>query len=525
MSIPVVLHVRTNIDWATMTEEGFLRQEQPPGSACPMSAEQRQALLRAIRLWDRTFRMSYFSYRQRLKEIAELSWTRIRNLDLILRRPGLSAILDILDEYIVLPVDDDDWFHPDIADVLRRRWRPGVDAFHWPDGLYRPVPFQERFDQSAHQIRLILRKLHADFATNGYALTRTGLSKCKAPLRGRVLAFHWAAGKTYRQDGFECCYVDRPLSASNKSLASRTNLQSLVDRSHLLRNVPHLMRRTTDIPQSLHWTREYIALTESLNLALCPASPGDEGPDANFRPKSRLQFLNYLIRTRQYKSYLELGCGRNRTFDGIVANHKIGVDPSRGGTLRMSSDEFFRVNARQFDLIFIDGSHLCEDVARDVQNSLQCLRAGGCIVLHDCLPVRREHQERCPQDGEWTGDVWKAVVALRCRSDCDVAVLDVDWGLGIVVPRPNSDVLAVVPELTWECYVAGRDPLLRVLDFPNLQRFLAGPAWGDESPEGAVATGNEPARSPHPDAEPVSSRGRKSESAPNAHGNRGQDGP
>lgn len=525
MPIPVALHVRTNIDWGAMTEDGFLQQERLSTSTSVMSAEQRQGFLTAIRLWNRTFSMSYFEYRQRLKEIAELSWTRIRNLDLVLRRPDLSAILDSLDEYIVLPVDDDDWFHPDIADVLRRRWRPSVDAFHWPDGLYRPVPFQERFDQSAHQIRLILRKLHADFATNGYALTRTGLSKCKAPLRGRVLAFHWAAGKTYRQDGFECCLVDRPLSASNKSLASRTNLQSLVDRSHLLRNVPHLMRRTTDIPQSLHWTREYIALTESLNLALCPTPAGDGAANARPWPKTRLQFLNHLIRARGYSSYLEIGCGRDRTFDGIVAGHKIGVDPDQGGTLRMSSDEFFQFNVMKFDLIFIDGSHLCEDVARDVQNSLQCLRGGGCIVLHDCLPVRREHQERCPQGGEWTGDVWKAVVALRCRSDCDVAVLDVDWGLGVVMPRPNSDVLAAVPDLTWESYVAGRDQLLRVLDFPRLQRFLAGPPWGEVGPGGAAAAGDGPAGSPPPGAEFVSGHGRKSESAPNAQGNRGQDGP
>jgi len=487
VSIPVALHVRTNIDWRTMTEDRFLQQEQFSNSARGMSAEQKAGFLQAIRIWNRTFAMSYFAYRQRLKEIAELSWTRVRNLDLIVRRPELVAMLDASDPYIVLPVDDDDWFHPEIAEVLRRRWRPGVDAFHWPDGLYRPVPFQDRFEQSAHQERLIVRKWDADFATNGYALTRAGLAKCNAQLKPRVLAFHWSAGKTFHQAGFERCFVDRPLSASNKSLASCTNLKPLVDRSHFMRNVPHLMRRTTNIPEPLRWTQEYVALTEALNVELCRGPAVDDVPGLRLCPKNRLQLLNYLIGTRGYQSYLEIGCGGDQTFHAVAAEHKVGVDPCSGGTLRMNSDEFFRINQEPFDLVFIDGLHLCEQVLRDVQNSLGCLRAGGCIVLHDCLPTRREHQARRPLERDWTGDVWKAVVELRRRPNCDIAVLDADWGLGVVLPRPNSDALAAVPELTWETYQGRRKELLRVMDFPRLQQFLAGAPYGGKSCAGSSA--------------------------------------
>jgi SAM-dependent methyltransferase len=476
MNLPVVLHVRTNIDWRTMTEEAFLRQEDVSNSARAMSAEQKERFLAAIRLWNRTFGMSYFAYRQRLKEIAELSWTRIRNLDAIVRVPNLMPALDALERYIVLPVDDDDWFHPDVADVLRQHWRPNVDAFHWPDVLYRPVPFQDRFDQPVHQERLGVRRWDSDFATNGYALTRAGLGKCKAELRRRVLAFHWSAGKTFHSTGFERSFIDRPLSASNKSLASCTNLNCMTDRATLLRNVPHLSKRTTGISPTLEWTADYVARTEDLNAELC----GDIGRSgAGQPPSNRLQLLNYLVRTRGYESYLEIGCEGDRTFAAVAALHKIGIDPRDGGTLRMKSDDFFQINRDAFDLVFIDGLHHCEQVLRDVQNSLAALRAGGCIVLHDCLPTRREHQERRPIEREWTGDVWKAVVALRRRSDCDTGVLDADWGLGVVLPRPNSSILSSTPELTWETYVARRDELLRVVDFSRLERFLAGRAEPD----------------------------------------------
>ncbi|OYV86754.1 MAG: hypothetical protein B7Z73_11210, partial [Planctomycetia bacterium 21-64-5] len=282
----------------------------------------------------------------------------------------------------------------------------------------------------------------------------------------------WAAGKTFHGQGFERSFIDRPLSASNKSLASCTNLNCVTDRGALVRNIPHLSRRTTNIPPPLEWTADYVARTEELNAQLCTGIACGATCDGQ-PPRNRVQLLNYLLQTRGFQSYLEIGCEGDRTFAAVAARHKIGVDPRDGGTLRMTSDDFFRANRDTFDLVFIDGLHHCEQVLRDVQNSLAALRAGGCIVLHDCLPTRREHQERQPMEREWTGDVWKAVVALRRRSDCDVAVLDADWGLGVVLPRPNSAVLSSVPELTWEAYVAQRERLLRVVDFPRLERFLA----------------------------------------------------
>lgn len=269
--VNIVLYVRSDVDWGRMTEEGFLQQERSSSSVEGMSECRRRSLLESIRLWNRAFGMSYFAYRQELKKIAETNWARVRNLDLVARRPELIAALEALDPCVVLPVDDDDWFHPDAADVLRRSWSPGVDAFHWPDGLYRSVPFQDRFDEPVHQKRLIVRRGKGDFTTNGYAVTTKGL-------RGelgetRLLDFHWAAGKAFHREGVDRRFVDQVLSASNKSLASATNLKALVDRPLVLRNVPHLRRRTEEIPPALQWAADYIARTEQLNQSLCRGTP------------------------------------------------------------------------------------------------------------------------------------------------------------------------------------------------------------------------------------------------------------
>jgi predicted O-methyltransferase YrrM len=190
---------------------------------------------------------------------------------------------------------------------------------------------------------------------------------------------------------------------------------------------------------------------------------------------SRIELINFILARNGYRSYLEIGCDSNQTFHAVNAPHKVGVDPNRGGTLRMTSDQFFAINREHFDLIFIDGLHWAEQVIRDVENSLKVLSPNGCILIHDCLPLLREHQERqiVTKTGDWTGDVWKAIVAIRSRSDCDTAVLNADWGLGIVLPRANTALLSRPPsELTWEVFESHSKSLLRVIGVDELEGFL-----------------------------------------------------
>lgn len=105
----------------------------------------------------------------------------------------------------------------------------------------------------------------------------------------------------------------------------------------------------------------------------------------------RAKLINFALSQFKFKDYLEIGCAYNECFDNVEANHKVGVDPKSGGTLRMTSDDFFKVNLEKFDVIFIDGDHEHKQVLRDFKNALMFLRKGGIIFLHDLLPPSKHH--------------------------------------------------------------------------------------------------------------------------------------
>ena len=117
---------------------------------------------------------------------------------------------------------------------------------------------------------------------------------------------------------------------------------------------------------------------------------------------------------------------------------KIGVDPNRGGTHKMTSDEFFKINVENFDLIFIDGLHITDQVDRDIENSLKCLNSGGVILLHDCLPKKIWSQIVPCIYPKWNGDVWKSIVKSRTRSDTNTYTIIADHGIGVIFKEKNK---------------------------------------------------------------------------------------
>ena len=125
----------------------------------------------------------------------------------------------------------------------------------------------------------------------------------------------------------------------------------------------------------------------------------------------------------------------------IKAEKKVGVDPVRGGTLRMTSDEFFEQNDENFDLIFLDGLHTYEQTIKDIDNSLKFLNNHGVVIIHDCLPKKIWNQIVPRIYGHWNGDVWKAIVHARTYENADTYTCIADHGLGIVFNRKNRNLL------------------------------------------------------------------------------------
>lgn len=170
-----------------------------------------------------------------------------------------------------------------------------------------------------------------------------------------------------------------------------------------------------------------------------------------WKNQTRVQLLQHLVDTRGYQTYLEIGCDKNQVFDNINVANKEGVDPNRGGTQRMTSDEFFSQDSQHWDLIFIDGLHTYEQVSRDFDHAWSRLNVGGTIVIHDMLPMTPAQAGPSPVEKYWLGDVWRLAFDLANRSDLRFGVFTFDFGCGIIT-HGTQPALGIVTNNSWQFY-------------------------------------------------------------------------
>jgi hypothetical protein len=141
---------------------------------------------------------------------------------------------------------------------------------------------------------------------------------------------------------------------------------------------------------------------------------------------NRTDVINGMADKFGYSRYLEIGVSTGRNFRAVKCQHKIGVDPNRRCSFRMTSDDFFSVHFMHFDLVFIDGLHIEDQVDRDIFNSFSWLAPNGSVVLHDCNPPSEWHQRPLPQQDRkpWNGTVWRSWVKLRANPALEMFVVD-----------------------------------------------------------------------------------------------------
>ena len=188
---------------------------------------------------------------------------------------------------------------------------------------------------------------------------------------------------------------------------------------------------------------------------------------------TRTHIINFLINKNSYASYLEIGVFKGQNFNKIKCKRKVGVDPEGVATFKGTSDEFFAVNKDFFDIIFIDGLHLEEQVDRDINNSLNNLSSGGTIVLHDCLPMSEEHQRDVyGSSGLWAGTVWKSIAKKRMNDPyLEIKVVDTDYGCGII--RKSKDIHKLYPKtnINYSLYDKYKKDLLNIITVKEFINF------------------------------------------------------
>ena len=199
---------------------------------------------------------------------------------------------------------------------------------------------------------------------------------------------------------------------------------------------------------------------------------------------NRRKIIQTIINKIGAKSYLEIGIGNGKLHTSIQCDHKVSVDPcvsSEWGdfkasskllpTFKLTSDEFFKQNSSTFDVIFIDGLHIAEQVEKDIYNALRILNPKGFIICHDISPTTAQMQEVPRVQKTWTGDCWKAWVKIRSKnSNLSMYVVDTDFGCG-VIQLGEQEILDINnQDLTFENLEKNRSKWLNLKDFKDWEK-------------------------------------------------------
>ena len=210
----------------------------------------------------------------------------------------------------------------------------------------------------------------------------------------------------------------------------------------------------------------------------------------------RYDLINFLLEYlgRETK-YLEIGVRfPEENFDLICSNEKYSVDPGYENPenpvdFKITSDEFFKQLKQNkilnsdilFDVIFIDGLHLADQVDKDIENAISFLKPDGFIVIHDCNPPTEFHTcekhsyKLSPAKGYWNGTTWKAFFKHRQCDDFYSCCIDSDWGIGVISKHVNLGYPTKVinPHFEFNIFSENRKASLNLISFEAFKQKLS----------------------------------------------------
>ena len=217
-----------------------------------------------VDLWNDTFDMPYHHYRQQLKLIAQANFAGVEGA-------VTAALEDVPPGALIAPVDDDDWFSPEMARVVAANRDERFRGYHWPS-LFLEVP--PDFDQWLGTWRRRFFKTPVVWlcTTNNHVIENM-------PGVEPIVGSHIRATEWFIRNEALVKVLDVPLSLQNRNLGSQTlllfrNKRATMTRSKLIRRhrqykalyarthrrLPDWCRpwivRMAELVQSLHVRRE-----------------------------------------------------------------------------------------------------------------------------------------------------------------------------------------------------------------------------------------------------------------------------
>ena len=111
----------------------------------------------------------------------------------------------------------------------------------------------------------------------------------------------------------------------------------------------------------------------------------------SYEGRSAIFFLNNFIYSNIHCVDTWSGSDEHNNFDFSVIEKNFDSNISTFETnnrlkkFKMNSNEFFLINSKKYDLIFVDGDHSSDQVKIDIENSWNVLNKGGYLILDDYM--------------------------------------------------------------------------------------------------------------------------------------------
>lgn len=223
---PVYIVLRQSPDWPAQTYADLEKTRE----FCRMIGRREDLIIDLVKLWDRTFGTSFFAVRQIMKEISLENFRAVTGASFA-RLDCVRALLR--PDAFYLFTDDDDWYHPGIAQALQ-----GIDprkcaAVHWDSAVFsKGMAFLRdgMFWSNNYAVSggyLLQRKQNLEIVSQHF--------RADGAFRARVRALHRRTGyRTLLQHLFAPGYriirhVEGCLSVENKHPASTVVLEQIGD--------------------------------------------------------------------------------------------------------------------------------------------------------------------------------------------------------------------------------------------------------------------------------------------------------
>jgi hypothetical protein len=203
-------------------------------------------------MWNATFDMPYAAFRQRVKEIAELSLSRVVGA----RRTSLG---EVPPGELIVPVDDDDWFAPNLANEIRRLFDPDASGYRWRRDVVEPLPGGSRIRSWWVRNRELER---LTCASNNYAIVNT-------PRLTALVSNHLRASEYFDAHPAELRRTTKVLGIQNRSPASQTALawrRPTISRGELIETLERYrgLHGSWKLGRALRWAAPYLRATADL---------------------------------------------------------------------------------------------------------------------------------------------------------------------------------------------------------------------------------------------------------------------